>query len=223
MADDEGADYWSSIYGQPIHTYPNTYLSPETGRLEKMTDEEYTEFVRTKMWEKTHQHVLEERARREAAAKALKEEREQARRNGDKMERDRDAFAKRMEQSLKRGEERRAEKGWKDAWKRYLDRWKDILHNQEQGCSSSDRRIPWPVFSGQARDVGVSSVASFFQHTPNDELAGKGLQDFLKKERIRWHPDKMQQRYGGSLDEESLQSVTAVFQLIDDLRAKTAR
>jgi len=105
MADDEGADYWSSIYGQPIHTYPNTYLSPETGRLEKMTDEEYTEFVRTKMWEKTHQHVLEERARREAAAKALKEEREQARRNGDKMERDRDVFAKRMEESLKRGVE----------------------------------------------------------------------------------------------------------------------
>lgn len=223
MADDEGADYWSSIYGQPIHTYPNTYLSPETGRLEKMTDDEYTEFVRTKMWEKTHQHVLEGRARREAAAKALKEEREQARRNGEKMERDRDAFARRMEESLKRGEERRAEKRWKEAWKRYMERWKDILINHNQRESSSDRKIPWPIFSGQAKDVDEKGVAAFFQHAPDDQLGGKGLKDLLKKERIRWHPDKMQQRFGGSLDEKSMQSITAVFQLIDDLRAKTAR
>jgi len=224
MADEEGADYWTSVYGQPIHNYPNTYVSKETGKLEQMNDDEYTEYVRTKMWEKTHQHVLEERARREAAAKKAKEARAQTMHDGDRMESERDAFRRRMEDSLRRGEERRAEKGWKEAWQRYLELWAKLLDRKERSDEESkhDQLIPWPVLSGKSKDIDAQHIHAFFDHSPKDQLAGRSLKDLLKKERVRWHPDKMQQRLGGKLDTDTLRSITAVFQLIDDMRTKTA-
>src|SRR5436853_946524 len=36
MADDEGAMFWESVYGQPIHNYPKTYVNQRTGKLEQM-------------------------------------------------------------------------------------------------------------------------------------------------------------------------------------------
>ena len=71
MADDEGAAYWEAIYGQPIHIYPppphggHDSSSGAGGHLEQMTDEQYAEYVRQKMWEKTHAGLLEAKARRE--------------------------------------------------------------------------------------------------------------------------------------------------------------
>ncbi|KAL2164476.1 hypothetical protein VTH06DRAFT_3692, partial [Thermothelomyces fergusii] len=47
-----------------------------------------------------------------------------------------------------------------------------------------------------------------------------GEQEFaarLKEERVRWHPDKVQQRLGGRVDEGIMRNVTAVFQAIDAL------
>ena len=223
MADEEGADYWSNVYGQPIHNYPNTYVSKETGKLEQMNDDEYTEYVRTKMWERTHQHVLEERARREAAAKKAKEARAQAKQDGNRMESEHDAFRRRMEDSLRRGEERRAEKGWKEAWQRYVQLWAKLIDRTERSDEESkhDQLIPWPVLSGMSKDVDAQHIHSFFEHSPKDQLAGRTMKDLLKKERVRWHPDKMQQRLGGKLNADTLRSITAVFQLIDDMRMKT--
>ncbi|KAJ8120335.1 hypothetical protein ONZ43_g2935 [Nemania bipapillata] len=79
MADDEGAAYWEGVYGQPIHTYSREErrVGPE-GELERMDDDEYAAFVRQKMWEKTHQGLLEERARREARRKQRENDAEAA-------------------------------------------------------------------------------------------------------------------------------------------------
>ena len=59
LADDEGAAYWEGVYGQSINGYADTYMS-EQGELERMTEDEYVAFVRAKMWEKTHQGLLED-------------------------------------------------------------------------------------------------------------------------------------------------------------------
>ena len=106
MADDEGAQFWEGVYGQPIHTYPNVKETPE-GELERMTEEEYTAFVRAKMYEKTHQHLIEEKARRDAA----KRERERLASEGKKEEREAERFRRKVEESLKRGEEEKDEEG----------------------------------------------------------------------------------------------------------------
>ena len=198
MADDEGAAYWEGVYGQPVHMYSNERVGPE-GELERMTDEEYAAYVRQKMWEKTHEGLIEERRKREEAKQ------EEARR-----ERERRRIEKEVRRSLRAGEERRREREGRDRWSEYLRAWTD--------WNGSTEGIPWPVKSGARRDVSEDAVKTFLfgglkrQDVREDELA-KGLRD----ERIRWHPDKMQQKLGGEVDAELMKDVTAIFQTVDKL------
>lgn len=51
-----------------------------------------------------------------------------------------------------------------------------------------------------------------------DRDGGGGLLGLLKTERVRWHPDKIQHRYGKlGIDERVLKSVTEVFQIVDQM------
>ena len=210
MADDEGAQFWEGVYGQPIHTYPNVKETPE-GELERMTDEEYTAFVRAKMYEKTHQHLIEEKARRDAA----KKERERLAKEGREEEREAEKFRRKVEESLKRGEERKSRKAWGEKWEGYVTQWGQL--SQGGGQKVAIASIPWPVESGKLKDVSVKEVERFFLFAPTSgQPMGAQLSKVLKLERVRWHPDKIQQKLGGQDVEESvIQGVTEVFQIID--------
>ncbi|KAI1118018.1 hypothetical protein F5Y14DRAFT_400854 [Nemania sp. NC0429] len=205
MADDEGAAYWEGVYGQPIHVYGRQERArggPD-GELERMDDDEYAAYVRQKMWEKTHQGLLEERARRE----------EQRQRK----DRDAEAAARltaEMERSLRRGEERRAKRGWKERWDAYVESW--------EAWDGSPETMVWPVSSGRREDVEAAMVREFF--VLGIDAGKRGETEFLarlKDERVRWHPDKMQQRLGGRVDEGVMRAVTAVFQIVDKLWTDT--
>lgn len=211
MADDEAADYWQGVYGQPVHTYPNVRVNEEKGELERMDDDEYVAYVRARMWEKTHEHVIEERMRREEALKRRKE----SERRTNRMKSEKQRFDREMEESLRRGLERKKGKLWKDSWERYLREW-DIF-NTESKKADTALRIPWPVKSGKRQDVNRENVEEFFSEVQKmgDKPDQRAL---LKVERVRWHPDKMQQRFGArSLDEEARKAVTAVFQVVDNM------
>ncbi|KAK7548176.1 hypothetical protein IWX49DRAFT_555615 [Phyllosticta citricarpa] len=218
MADDEGALFWEGVYGQPMHTYPRPSAEEGTdGFLESMTDDEYAEYVRTKMWEKTHQHVIEERERRERR----KAEEKRRREDGARREREGEEFRRRVDESLRRGEARREGKRWKSVWDAYLQRWDDIMNanNDNNPQEQSDRRapkhvLPWPVETGSLRHVNRDEVERFWLNVPVPDGA---LMDTLKKERVRWHPDKIQQRFGGGVDEATMKAVTAIFQVVDQL------
>ncbi|KAK8214541.1 hypothetical protein HDK77DRAFT_479364 [Phyllosticta capitalensis] len=228
MADDEGALFWEGVYGQPIHTYPRpdgTSGSPSAegtgGFLEAMTDEEYAEYVRTRMWEKTHQHIVEERERRERDRERRKEEERRRREDGSRKEREGEEFRRRVEESLRRGEARRAGKKWKAVWDAYLKRWDELAASKNDGPDNESRGpkdlLPWPVESGKMRHVERDEVERFWLNVPVPE--GE-LMDTLKRERVRWHPDKIQQRFGGgahSVDEPTMKAVTAIFQVLDRL------
>lgn len=142
MADDEGAQFWEGVYGQPIHTYPDVKEGPK-GELERMTDEEYTAFVRAKMYEKTHQHLLEEKAKRDAA----KKERERLAKEGQKEEREAEKFRRKVEESLRRGEERKSRKIWSERWDGYMKKWEDLGKGDLMKVAIAS--IPWPVESGR--------------------------------------------------------------------------
>ncbi|KAK3937251.1 hypothetical protein QBC46DRAFT_12744 [Diplogelasinospora grovesii] len=208
MADDEGAAYWEGVYGQPIHTYANERRPG--GQLEQMSDEDYAAYVRQKMWEKTHAGLVEERERRQKERK-LREERE--RREDEENWR----IRKEMERSLRRGEERRKKRHWRDRWEEYVRGWKEWDGNDPS-------KIPWPQPVTKSREgegereVVDEEVREFFTH--GLDLEGLGEQEFvsrLKEERVRWHPDKMQQRLGGQVDKEVMKDVTAVFRVVDTL------
>src|SRR5277367_1596479 len=78
MADDEGAQFWEGVYGQPIPKIPPVKRGP-TGKLEAMTEDEYAAYVRAEMYKKTHQYLFEEKTRREQAKKERERLAEEAR------------------------------------------------------------------------------------------------------------------------------------------------
>ena len=283
MADDEGAAYWEAVYGQPLHTYSQYYTSTtkpsraennptgsthgyaaeeEPPNVHRMTDDEYVDFVRRKMWEKSHGFVFEERARREEERKRRRRRRrmdesrreegmggrgekgsERWREGGERMAGGGGDWQRGVEEALKRGEERRKRAKWNMVWEGYVRGWEGMrwelgsqVSNEGLGKSLGEKqddsaglslreRIPWPVESGKWEDVEKGGVESFFGQAPMAAAAvaaaagrGKGMDvgEVLKKERVRWHPDKMQQRAGdGGMDAETLKTVTAVFQVVD--------
>ncbi|CAM1502879.1 Fc.00g076550.m01.CDS01 [Cosmosporella sp. VM-42] len=203
MADDEGASYWQGVYGQPVHVYPKEKVGP-TGELEQMTDEDYATYVRQKMWEKTNAGLLEERARREREKEKKKEQ-----------ERHHRQLQEEMDASLRRGEERRQRRRWMERWKEYTTAWAD--------WDGTPAKLDWPVESGLRGDIDEKNVRLFYISVLH--LADPGEQGpfvgKLKDERVRWHPDKIQQRLGGQVDNEIMKDVTAVFQIIDRLWAES--
>ncbi|KAM0349361.1 hypothetical protein ACHAPU_003770 [Fusarium lateritium] len=198
MADDEGAAYWEGVYGQPVHVYSNERVGP-AGHLEQMTDEEYAAHVRQKMWEKTHAGLLEERARREEAKKRKAEEDRLAQ----KLHED-------MERSIRRGDERRQRRRWAQQWEDYTTAWAN--------WDGTPIAIAWPVEGGRPEDVDEATVRKFFVNGLDpQEIGEKDFVAKLREERVRWHPDKIQQKLGGQVDEDTMKGVTAVFQIIDKL------
>lgn len=231
MADDEGAAFWEGVYGQPIHTY-SPHMKTAEGELERMTDEAYVTYVRRKMWERGHEYIAEERKRREQERNRKRKREREA--EGKEWERG-------VEQALKRGEERRRTGKWKLCWMAYVRGWERLQEGQTAAPLSSEEkystalrdRISWPVESGSWKEVQPEQVKRFFKHAPQpttttgsggdgdvvgDQVVPLDLAALLKVERVRWHPDKMQQRFRGQgieLDEKTLKIVTAVFQVID--------
>lgn len=74
-----------------------------------------------------------------------------------------------------------------------------------------------------ATDEGAAAaVREFFVRGLGlDELGEKEFAARLKDERVRWHPDKVQQRLGGKVDDGVMRDVTAIFQVIDKLWSDT--
>lgn len=214
LADDEGAAYWEGVYGQPINIYPTQKPGPD-GKLERMTEDEYAEFVRTKMWEKSHQHIVEERERCERARRERKERQKQWEEEGEKEEQEREGIRRAMEESLRRGEERKRAKEGARSWGVYAQKWEALakVDGAAEGVDVAEL-IPWPVLSGKAKHVDKHEIEKFLRASPAwKEDAGA----LLKAERVRWHPDKMQRRFGKRIDEDTIRDVTAVFQIIDQM------
>lgn len=173
-------------------------------KLERMTDEEYVAHVRSKMWEKSHGYIMEERRRREQERAKRKEKDVEGRR-----------FQVEVEEALRKGEVRRRKARWKGVWEGYLKAWE----RQGSGDSNGKEGIVWPVESGKAEDVDKESVEGFYNHA-HRAAADESLQlaEILKKERVKWHPDRFQQRAGSQgLDTQTMKRVTAVFQTIDSM------
>jgi hypothetical protein len=216
LADDEGAAYWEGVYGQPVHVYPDTKTGPD-GKLERMTEEEYAEYVRRKMWEKSHQHIMEEREAKERERQKKREQRAHLDEDMAHEEHERDHIRRQMEESLKRGAERKKAREAAAAWETYTKRWEELKSAQniaqEAGIGARDQ-IPWPVVSGKAKHVSNEETEHFLR---SSSAWKKDAAALLKIERVRWHPDKMQQRFGQHIDQDTMKLVTAVFQVIDRL------
>jgi hypothetical protein len=238
LADDEAASYWESVYSQPIHVYSRPVQQTETGQLQDMDDETYAAYVQRKMWEKQNPEIVIERERMERKRKEEKEAKERrreefvrarqkeawdhagrARGSRDGEERD-DRTSSRKPKAHEPDDEVYAR-----AWTAYLSAWDALVSALAKAQSpSSDqskppsKRIPWPTL--QNRPATRPNIEAFMRHAPlasGDDRSSAGRLQALKVERVRWHPDKVQQRFAGAVDEGTMKVVTGVFQVVDSL------
>ena len=233
LGDDEGAAFWEGVYGQPIHTYSNTYQDQETGELERMTEEEYAQFVRRKMWEKSWEGIEaakeKKRREREREKKKIRDEEKQMP-SSEKTVLFGNLFDLEVENSLKRSERRKEQRRWRALWDDYHRRWEELQQLAKDRTATSAEsdplflrnKIPWPVETRKRKDVKPDEIERFLtkcnQSSFSTDEADTELMNSLKVERVRWHPDKMQQRYGFmEIDEGTRTGVTATFQAIDRL------
>ena len=126
----------------------------------------------------------------------------------------------RRRDALGRGQKRKEAKKWAEAWQQYLSKWSKFKETLTSKAEIEDLAgtkargvIPWPVDTGRWKHVEKDDVEAFFNNAPPVEIS---LKNILKAERVRWHPDKMQQRFGAArLDDDTLKAVTMCFQVID--------
>lgn len=222
MADDEGAAFWEGVYGQPINVYDRPEVEGERGELEMMDDEQYAKHVREKMWEKSHQHIIEERAEREREREKAKESK---RRDGETRRQWEQAEKTRLKEGKQRSEMKAKNQSQK-RWGEYLEDWTTIMEGAQVGVDDGGKKakgyqplIPWPVESGELSDISREAVEQFLLSAlTSTKHRSRDFINILKLERVRWHPDKAQQRWGkGGLGEEEVKGITAVFQAIDSL------
>lgn len=260
MADDEGAAYWEGVYGEPIHVYSRPTVQTETGELEQMSDEQYVDYVKRKMWEKKNPELAKEREDR-ARREMQEEERRQRKKRGVRDDHDsgdsdyewvgneekgyerrrvrgkatprerararpgtsNPGFMSDVDAALARGAKRKEAKKWQQAWAQYQKKWEDLKASTQilQGAELANA-IPWPVITGSANSVSKDDIEDFYQNYTLGE--GETRSGLLKAERFRWHPDKIQHRFGGeNVDADTLKLVTSVFQTIDEMMAREKR
>lgn len=243
LADDEGASYWEGVYSQPIHIYPRPTSTDQNGVaggvLDEMDDEAYVDYVKLKMWERKHPEIVLERERsarkkreeEEAKTRRREEfvrhkeqaawERSQGRRARVDEDEDEREFAggKEWSSASERGRERAREQEYLAAWSQYRAAWSalkeelSIRQFDDASTTSKTLSIPWPVLP--TKPVIKANIEAFMRRVPVEPPLTK-LQ-MLKAERVRWHPDKIQQRFGGGVDEGTMKIVTGIFQVVDTL------
>lgn len=227
LSDPAGAEYWEKLYGQPIHVYPRpTKVDPETGAMEPASDHEYVAYVRRKMWEKTNEGYLESRKEMAEELRRMKredDEKQEARLRQEKAgerhkteerrkAKERRRLQEEIDRTLRRAEERRKKNSERSAFADYIARWKDWDGEQET--------IPWPTETGSPNGITEKSVRLFFMRGLDLKALGtKAFNAKLKEHRVRWHPDKMEQKMGGrtKVDETIMADITMTFQVIDTL------
>lgn len=239
LADDEGAQYWEGVYSQPLHVYSRPSIVTEKGELEQMGDEEYAAHVKTKMWERKNPHIVRERQRAERDRKEAEEEQTKrreafvrrkehraweraqsggrARQAGD--EEAEKVFSRHTNSNTSHGRDME-KKEYAVAWSTYLTAWEQLKHEllssstarNTDPTASASRRIPWPVLPSKL--VVRPNIEAFMREASS---SGADQLRVLKQERVKWHPDKMQQRFAGRVDEGTMKLVTGIFQVVDGM------
>ncbi|KAK0296918.1 hypothetical protein LTR54_005002 [Friedmanniomyces endolithicus] len=214
MDDEDYAAYVKTRMWEKKH--PEVLLERErSARVRREEEEERTK--RREEFLRRREQAAWDRAERRGARRQARGEEEEA--SGDEGRREY-AFAGEGNTyaDVPVGKARRSE--YASAWTKYLAAWDRLKLEllDERSAPATDhvpasKRIPWPVLASKA--VIRANIEDFMRHAPADDERTK-LQ-LLKAERVRWHPDKIQQRFAGAVDEGTMKLVTGVFQVVDAL------
>ncbi|KAJ4392153.1 hypothetical protein N0V93_005776 [Gnomoniopsis smithogilvyi] len=227
LSDADGAAYWQRVYGVDLSTIPRTKTDRITGATERTTDEERIAYARRMIFESQKGPRVKDQERRRRKMEETRRQAEESRgaekERRERKERVRAAEAHRrmqeeIERSLRRGEERRKRTEMKSRFNEYSKQWTEWTGEQTT--------IPWPTLTGERKGITEKEIRSFLVR--GLELKTVGAKEFLarlKEQRVRWHPDKMQQKMGGkdNVAKGVMEDITMIFQVVDTLYDDTRK
>ena len=181
--DSDSTHAWFNTYVPPRWRESDTTTTPPSGLASGLGDEEYAEYIRKGMWERTHKAEHDEKLKRKAEADERKHARKKAREATKRLEEE--EIAKRR---IRKQERDRRQ--FVDAWKTYEDRWtalqKDTLIPESLGFES----LPWPVYPPPTgpQDLAKDRIASFL--LSESHSSGRTKKQRLRDAYLLFHPDK---------------------------------
>ncbi|OJJ96292.1 hypothetical protein ASPACDRAFT_47063 [Aspergillus aculeatus ATCC 16872] len=204
-----------SYYRRPATSLPD----PGTPHQSEREARARREHERQAQMEREEKIERERRERREREERFRREQQDREER-GKKEQQEREAKARRD------GEERRqgakaAQEAKAKRWKEYNSAWEELKNSTVASRRSMDPRtsIPWPTEAGSfrsCRDVAQSDIEAFL-HYGASMNARSQLLSILKVERLRWHPDKLQHLFCARVDETTINKVTEISQIVNQL------
>ncbi|KAF2676218.1 hypothetical protein K458DRAFT_437492 [Lentithecium fluviatile CBS 122367] len=234
----EGADefIFSSPAGQRYRKqYDRQSAQEEQARKRQ---EEETRKSREQEREREQKHQQQKREKTEREEKERKKREEEKRRKEEQQARDREArereernerIRRRAEQARKERERKAREQAakereeWDKVWLHYVLRWDDIKKNSTKGTSEKLREmIPWPVKSGNWRDVSESAVEEFFHKAPPPTTGADKMLAIMKMECLKWHADRIPRMFG-MIDSNLAGLFNTVTHVAIKIRAETGR
>lgn len=171
----------------------------------------------------------QEERRREQEKKQKQEEKERQKkeeeRRRERKAREEEALRERarlVREKREREAREKAEKeaaSWRAAWEQYSNAW----------CKPVDvsvTNIPWPVKSGLRSDVNEANVKLFFAKALPADLVDSGDKRFklISKENMRWHTNKVMQRFGSdAVNGAAKSSLDIVAKVVIELRQEARK
>lgn len=179
--------------------------------------------------DRTRQEDADARRQQEARTQA---ETERARQESDRRQRERlEQIRREEEEAARRAREQRAreraeavQRKGDESWARYSRDWRnlrriDVAHLDEDLRDT----LPWPVLSGRWQDVDEASVSDFVKHAPGAVFKdSREFRKVVRKELLRWHPDKISQRFPTARDHDQVMRLaTTVTRVVKRLLTET--
>ncbi|KAK0944704.1 hypothetical protein LTR29_003717 [Friedmanniomyces endolithicus] len=218
MSDEEYAAYVKTRMWEKKH--PEVLLERERSKRVRREEEEERTKRREEFLRRREQAAWERAERRGAWRQARGEEEEASGEEGRReyaFAGEGNCYADAVPGGVRRSE-------YASAWTKYLAAWDrlklELLDERSAPATdpvSASKRIPWPVLA--SKPVLRANIEDFMRHAPAEDERTR-LQS-LKAERVRWHPDKVQQRFAGAVDEGTMKLVTGVFQVVDAMFEET--
>lgn len=236
------ADHWYKLVKpyvldkRPSRTRRDSVLSdedvenedgPDLDELRKRLEEELRK-VEEEIRKREEQERLRE-IRREADEARREEARKQAAREREEREAKVRAKAERerLAEEARRKRERNAEERrrqeaitWDEAWQRYEAAWERIpnVDVQLSGDELGSMRF-WPTRDGSRQLVNEAEVEKFFLRLPGDDADTRARGRLLRRQSMRWHPDKATRYFAQLQDqEEVMRLVTMIAQVLNSLK-----
>lgn len=157
-----------------------------------MNDEQYVEYVRQGMWERTHKAEAEERQRRKERAQERKEKEKRLKEESKRLE------AEAIEERRRRREEKDKRK-LRDSWMAYESRWSTLQKAAAASTILPDSLdfafLPWPVHP-PPKSIDALTKESISAFVLSDLHSGeKSQKQRLRDALLLYHPDRFESKF----------------------------